>query len=243
MNECLIEIKKLDMYYGKNNVLKNIDLAFSKGEISVLMGPNGSGKSTLLKSILGLVIPKSGDILVNEINTKNDFHYRKYIGYMPQIANYPSNLKVIELFNIVKDIRADIKILDEELIENFKLYEIYEKNFGQLSGGYRQRVTAAIAFLFNPEIVILDEPTASLDPLSTEVIKSKILKSKEEGKTILISSHIIPEADELADRIVYLLDGTILIDKKIKEMKNGSGETLGKVLSKALQKKIITNEQ
>ena len=238
MNECLIEIKKLDMYYGKNNVLKNIDLAFSKGEISVLMGPNGSGKSTLLKSILGLVIPKSGDILVNEINTKNDFHYRKYIGYMPQIANYPSNLKVIELFNIVKDIRADIKILDEELIENFKLYEIYEKNFGQLSGGYRQRVTAAIAFLFNPEIVILDEPTASLDPLSTEIIKLKILKSKEEGKTILISSHIIPEADELADRIVYLLDGTILIDKKIKEMKNGSGETLGKVLSKALQKKL-----
>ena len=238
MNECLIEIKKLDMYYGKNNVLKNIDLAFSKGEISVLMGPNGSGKSTLLKSILGLVIPKSGDILVNEINTKNDFHYRKYIGYMPQIANYPSNLKVIELFNIVKDIRADIKILDEELIENFKLYEIYEKNFGQLSGGYRQRVTAAIAFLFNPEIVILDEPTASLDPLSTEIIKSKILKSKEEGKTILISSHIIPEADELADRIVYLLDGTILIDKKIKEMKNGSGETLGKVLTKVLQEKL-----
>lgn len=238
MNECMINIEKLNMNYGKNNVLKDVDLKFTKGQITVLMGPNGSGKSTLLKSILGLVIPKTGNITVKKINTKIDFHYRNYIGYMPQIANYPSNLKVIELFKIVKDIRADHSGNDEELIEKFNLYEICEKNFGQLSGGYRQRVTAAIAFLFNPEIVILDEPTSSLDPLSTEIIKTKILKSKAAGKTILISSHIISEADELADRIVYLLDGKILLDKNIKEMKNGSPETLGKVLTKVLQDKL-----
>lgn len=238
MNELMINIEKLKMCYGKVNVLSDVDLSFSKGQVSVIMGPNGSGKSTLLKSILGLVIPKSGNIMVNEVNTRNDFHYRNFIGYMPQIANYPSNLKVIELFKIVKDIRSDHANMDEELIEKFNLSQIYEKNFSQLSGGYRQRVTAALAFLFNPEIVILDEPTASLDPLSTEIIKTKILKSKEEGKTILISSHIVSEAGELADRLVYLLDGKVLIDKNIKEMRNGSGETLGKVLTKALHDKI-----
>lgn len=234
----MIDIEKLNMSYGKNKVLKDINLGFSGGQVTVLMGPNGSGKSTLLKSLLGLVIPQSGKITVNNLDTKNDYHYRNFIGYMPQIANYPSNLKVIELFKIVKDIRADHKVTDDELTEKFNLKEIFEKNFGQLSGGYRQRVTAAIAFLFSPEILILDEPTSSLDPLSTEIIKSKILKSKEEGRTIIISSHIVSEADELADRIIYLLDGRVLLDNKIKEIKNGSGETLGRALTKVLQTKI-----
>lgn len=233
----MISIEKLNMSYGKNKVLNDIDLKFTGSQVTVVMGPNGSGKSTLLKSILGLVIPQSGKIIVNNIETKNNYAYRNFIGYMPQIANYPANLKVNELFKIVKDIRGEHIVTDDELTEVFKLKEIYEKNFGQLSGGYRQRVTAAIAFLFNPEILILDEPTSSLDPLSTEILKSKILTSKKNGKTILISSHTVSEADELADRIIYLLDGRILIDKNIKEIKNGSGETLGRALSKVLQNK------
>lgn len=234
----MIDIEKLNMSYGKNKVLSDVNLKFSGGQITALMGPNGSGKSTLLKSMLGLVIPQSGKIKVNDLETGSSFQYRSFIGYMPQIANYPVNLKVTELFKIVKDIRADNKITDNELTEKFKLEEIYEKNFGQLSGGYRQRVTAAIAFLFDPEILILDEPTSSLDPLSTEIIKSKILKSKDEGKTVIISSHIVSETDELADRIIYLLDGRVLLDKNIKELKNGSGETLGRALTKVLQNKL-----
>ena len=234
----MIKIEKLNMSYRKTHVLKDIDLNFSKSQITVLMGPNGSGKSTLLKSILGLVIPQSGMIKVNGLNIKNDFCYRKYIGYMPQIANYPPNLKVLELFKIVKDIRNGHTATDEELTESFKLYEIHDKYFGQLSGGYRQRVTAAIAFLFDPEIIILDEPTSSLDPVSTEIIKLKILKSRNAGKSIILSTHIVSEADELADRIIYLLDGRILIDKNVMEFRNGSGESLGKKLTKILQVKL-----
>ncbi|MBP9191644.1 MAG: ABC transporter ATP-binding protein [Ignavibacteria bacterium] len=233
----MIEIKDIQMSYGKFKALNGIDLKLEKGQVAALMGPNGSGKSTLLKSILGLVIPESGKILVNGEDTKDQFLYRNNIGYMPQIANYPENLKVKELFKIVKDIRSRYKDLDEELIESFKIHKIYEKYFGQLSGGYKQRVTASLAFLFDPEILILDEPTASLDPLSTEILKSKILDTKKKDKLLIISSHIISEMDELADRIVYLLDGSVKLNLPVKDIKNGSGERLGKAITRVLQEK------
>ena len=232
----MIEINDLFMSYGKFTALKEIDLKLEKSQVIALMGPNGSGKSTLLKSILGLVVPESGSIKVNGRDIKDKFIYRNNIGYMPQIANYPENLKVKELFHIVKDIRTDISEKDEELLLKFKINEISEKYFGQLSGGYKQRVTAAIAFLFDPQILILDEPTASLDPFSTEIIKSKILDSKKDNKLIIISTHIISEMDELADRIIYLLDGKINLDMDVKDIKNGSGEKLGKAITRVLQK-------
>ena len=232
----MIEINDLCMRYGKFTALKDIDLKLEKGQVIALMGPNGSGKSTLLKSILGLVVPESGSIRVDGRDIKDKYLYRNNIGYMPQIANYPENLKVKELFHIVKDIRSDKYEKDEELLLKFNINEISEKYFGQLSGGYKQRVTAAIAFLFDPQILILDEPTASLDPFSTEIIKSKILDSKKDNKLIIISTHIISEMDELADRIVYLLDGKVNLDMDVKDIKNGSGEKLGKAITRVLQK-------
>lgn len=232
----MIEVNNLSMKYGKNTVLNDINIKFDKSQIIALMGPNGSGKSTLLKSILGLVIPSGGNITVNNSDTKKNYLYRNNIGYMPQIANYPENLMVKELINIVSDIRNKPAETDNELFEKFEIKEILNKYFGQLSGGFKQRVTAAIAFLFNPEILILDEPTASLDPLATEILKTKILKSKNENKLVIISSHIISEMDELADKIIYLLEGKVILNKGIKEIKNGSGEKLGKVIAGILQK-------
>lgn len=220
----MIKIENLNKNYKKIKVLDEINLEFEKSDVVVLMGPNASGKTTLLKSILGLVIPDEGNIFIKNINTKKNFMYRNFIGYMPQIANYPENLKVKELFNIVKDIRGAKKKTDEELVGLFKLEDVFETHFGKLSGGYKQRVTGAIAFLYNPEILILDEPTASLDPVSTEILKTKILKSKEEGKLIFVTSHTFSEVDELADRVVYLLEGKVIIDKTLREIKNGSGE-------------------
>lgn len=218
----LIEIKNLVKRFGKFEALRGINLNLVKGEVAVLMGPNGSGKTTLIKSILGLVIPDSGEIIVGGKKISDDFRYREQIGYMPQIANYPENLKVKELFSIVKDIRGKSST-DDELIEDFGIGNIIEKKFGQLSGGFKQRVTAAIAFLYNPEILILDEPTSSLDPLSNEIMKKKILKEKQNGKLMLVSSHIVSESEEIADRIIYLLDGKVIFNKKLSELKNGDG--------------------
>ncbi len=229
----MIEIVNLHKAFGKTLALNGANLICKEGCVSALMGPNGSGKSTLMKSILGLVIPDSGTITIDDEKISNGFEYRHKIGYMPQAVNYPHNLKVIELFEILKKLRTNDT--DEELISEFKINEIYEKKFGQLSGGMKQRVSAAIAFLFKPQILILDEPTASLDPLSAEVMKAKIRKSKEEGCNIIISSHHVSEVDEMADRIAFMLEGKIVIDRMIKEIKNGSGNIrLGKVIAEML---------
>ncbi|MBS1516568.1 MAG: ABC transporter ATP-binding protein [Bacteroidetes bacterium] len=238
----MIKTEKIVKKYGKIEVLKSIDIDLGEGQVAGLMGPNGSGKSTLLKSVLGLVIPDSGNIFVNGVSIKNKFDYRKFIGYMPQIANYPENLKVRELFKIVKDIRSDKSKYDYELFENFGLGEIENKYFGQLSGGYKQRVTASIAFLFEPEILILDEPTSSLDPVSTEILKDKIIKSGSEGRLVVICSHLVSEINEMADRLIYLIDGKILFNDRIKNLINGSGETLGKSIKKIIQNKIGSDE-
>jgi len=219
----MLKIEGLNKSFGKNHILKDINLSLEKGEIAALMGPNGSGKTTLLKSILGLSIPESGKIFVNNMDTSGNFLYRNFIGYMPQIANYPENLRVKELFEIVKDIHSNNEFRDEELIESFKMKDIYGKSFGQLSGGFKQRVSGTIAFIFDPELLILDEPTASLDPLSNEIMKHKILKAKQKNKTVLVTSHTLSEADELADRLIYMLEGKIILDKPVSEIKNGSG--------------------
>ncbi|MCK6649770.1 MAG: ATP-binding cassette domain-containing protein, partial [Bacteroidia bacterium] len=118
--------------------------------------------------------------------------------------------------------------------------DLSEKALGSLSGGQKQKVGAYIAFLFNPEIIILDEPTAGLDPVSTEIIKEKIIKSKKEGKLIVITTHIMQDADELSDRLIYLMEGKIFIDMKIEQLKEQTREN---TLNKALAKKISEYEK
>lgn len=225
----MVEIKELKKTFGKSNALNGANLKAVNGSVCALMGPNGSGKSTLMKSILGLVIPDSGTISVNGQLVSDGFDYRHGIGYMPQNVNYPHNLRVSEMFEILREIRTSDT--DEELIAEFRVREIEYKKFGQLSGGMKQRVSAAIAFLFRPEILILDEPTSSLDPLSAEIMKSKIRKSKSEGRNIIISSHHVSEVGEIADRIAFMLDGKVILDRPVTELKNGTGEIrLGKAL-------------
>jgi Cu-processing system ATP-binding protein len=234
----MIEISNLHKSFGKSRALNGANLICREGFVCALMGPNGSGKSTLMKSILGLVIPDSGKILIDKEEISQGFEYRHKIGYMPQAVNYPHNLKVTELFEILRELRSNDT--DEELIGEFRIKEIYEKKFGQLSGGMKQRVSASIAFLFKPEILILDEPTSSLDPLSAEIMKAKILKSKLEGRNIIISSHHVSEVSEMADRLAFMLDGKIVIDKMIAELKNGSGDVkLGKVIAEWLNKNYM----
>ena len=220
----IIQIKNLKKSFDKQEILKGIDLELTKGSITAIMGPNGSGKTTLLKCVLELVRPDSGEITVNGINTKNNCEYRKYIGYMPQTPRYPENLKVKELIAMLKDVKGNHCNYDEELIKELKLEEIFNKPIGTLSSGTKQRVSSAIAFLFDQEIIILDEPTAGLDPVSAEIVKNKIFKEKQKGKLIIITSHIISEVEALADRLIFLLEGSVYVDSSVEELKQRTGE-------------------
>jgi Cu-processing system ATP-binding protein len=232
----MIEIKGLNKSYDKILVLKEINLNFDKGNIIAIMGPNGSGKTTLLKSVLGLVKPDKGEIQVNGINTNGNCDYRKFIGYMPQNSCYPDNLKVRELIEMLKDVRGNSVEYDEELIEKLHLIHIYEKQIGTLSSGTKQRVSCSISFLFNQEIIILDEPTAGLDPVSSEIVKNKILDAKRKGKLIIITTHITSEVEKLADRVIFLLEGVVKIDSNTTDLIKSTGEPdLNKAIAKLMQ--------
>ena len=205
----MIIIEDLKKSFGKLDVLKGIDLQMEDSSVYAIVGPNASGKTTLIKSILGLTKPDSGTISVNNHIVNGDCSYRKQLGYMPQIARFPDNLTVKEVLKLVRDLRNHPEQTDDELIPIFKLEKEMNKALKNLSGGTRQKVSAVIAFLFKPQTLILDEPTAGLDPISSSALKDKIIRERKNGKTFILTSHIISEIEELADQIIFLLDGRI----------------------------------
>ena len=220
----MIKIKNLEKYYSKLHVLKNIDLSIEQGKITYLVGPNGSGKSTLIKSILGLIKKYDGTISINGKIINEDSEYRNLIGYMPQSASFPENLTVKDIIKLVKEIRYQ-NIYDEELLTKFVLSKEMNKRLKNLSGGTIQKVNAALAFLFDPQILILDEPTSGLDPVSSNILKDKIIDENKKGKTILFTSHIISELEDLAQNIAFILDGKIWFSGSKNELIKIAGES------------------
>lgn len=232
----MISVKELKKRFGKLKALKGVSADFTSGKSYALIGPNGSGKTTLIKSVLGMVIPTAGEIWVDGENVRNHWSYREKIGYMPQIGRYPDNMRIGQLLDMMKNIRKNPPILDEELIEAFKLDQMLDKRMHTLSGGTRQKVSAALAFLFNPPVLFLDEPTAGLDPVSVELLKEKILKEKETGKLMIITSHIMSDLDDLATEVLYLQEGLIRYNNSIAELKDITGEQrLGKAMAKMIR--------
>ncbi len=211
--------------FGKLKALDDVSVNCNKGECIALIGPNGSGKTTLIKSILGMVVPDSGFITFNGKNILHDWSYRSHIGYMPQIGRYPDNMTIGQVLDMMKDIRRKKnEVLDEELIETFQLNTMFNKRMRTLSGGTRQKVSAALAFLFDPGVLILDEPTAGLDPVASELLKEKIIKEKSKGKLVLITSHILSELDDLVTQVIYMQDGKLRFHKTIHELQTETGE-------------------
>lgn len=234
----MIEIKKCSKKFGKHEVLQNINLSFHKGECIALIGPNGCGKTTLIKSILGMVIPDSGSVEFNNKSIFGDYLYRENIGYMPQIGRYPDNMTIGQIVEMIKKIRNSDQALDEDLINAFELEKMFLKQMRTLSGGTTQKVSAALAFLFNPEVLILDEPTAGLDPLASEILKEKIIREKEKGKLILITSHLLSELDDLVTEIIFMQDGKVHFHKKVADLKLETNESkISKSIAKILKNK------
>lgn len=207
-----IEIRGLVKRFGRVDVLRGIDVEIASGRVTAVVGPNGAGKTTLIKSIIGLAHPNAGSIRVAGVLVADGDDYRARIGYMPQIARFPYNLTGSELLGMLKDLRrgsAPASEVDEQLVTLFQLGGELAKPLRALSGGTRQKVNAVAAFLFRPELLILDEPTAGLDPLSSGVLKDKILAERRDGHTVIVTSHIMSDLQELADDVIVLLDGGV----------------------------------
>lgn len=204
-------------------VLNGLDLDVKDKGIVAVLGPNGSGKTTLIKSILGMVVPDKGQIELDGNSVIKRWNYRKNIDYLPQIANFPGNLKVMELITMIKDLRGK-SARDKELIDFFKLQPYLDKKLNKLSGGTKQKVNLVLCFMFDSPLIILDEPTSGLDPISLLHLRKLIQQEKEKGKTILITSHIMNFVEEVADRIVFLLEGKIYFDGTVSELKSSTGQ-------------------
>jgi Cu-processing system ATP-binding protein len=238
----MITIKNIYKKFGKLEVLNDVNLTFNKGECIALIGPNGCGKTTLIKSILGMVIPTRGDILFEDKSILKKYKYKEQIGYMPQIGRYPDYMTVGQIIEMMKKIRNSNEDLDEDLIKAFELEKIFDKQMRTLSGGTTQKVSATLAFLFNPEVLILDEPTAGLDPLASEILKEKIIKEREKGKLILITSHLLSELDDLISEIIFMQDGKVHFHKTIADLLETTNEQkISKAIAKILKNK--SNEQ
>jgi Cu-processing system ATP-binding protein len=221
----MIIASNLTKRFGKLKALDDVSVNCNRGECIALMGPNGSGKTTLIKCILGMVVPDSGFITFNEKNILHDWQYRAHIGYMPQIGRYPDNMTIGQVIEMIKDIRnPQQKNFDDELIKSFGLYEILKKRMRTLSGGTRQKVSASLAFLFNTDVLILDEPTAGLDIVSADILKEKIKAETEKGKLTLITSHILSDLDELVTQVMYMQEGKLLFHKNIDALRSETGE-------------------
>lgn len=219
----MITIRQLSKRYGKRTVVRDVDLTVERGKVTGLVGPNGAGKSTIIRSILGLVRPDRGDIRIDGQPISLDGMYRRQIGYMPQRAALPENLTAYEILEMLEDTREQ-KLAKPELLHQLNLLGEMEKPIGTLSGGNRQKICALLAFAFNPTHYILDEPTAGLDPIAASTLKDLIHEEKLLGKTILITSHILSDLEELADHIVFLLDGHILFDGALEDLLDHTGE-------------------
>lgn len=224
--------------FGKIKVLDNVSLTLNQGQAISLIGPNGSGKTTFIKCLLGMVVPDAGFITFNQQNILKDWRYRSQIGYMPQTGRYPDNMTIGQTLDMMKDIRKGMNnTTDDELFYTFGLDKIQDKRMRTLSGGTRQKVSATLAFLFDPDVLILDEPTAGLDPLASEILKQKMLKEKNKGKLILITSHILSDLDDIISEIVYLQDGRLQFHKSFEELKKETGQDkLSRAIAQVMNK-------
>lgn len=221
----MLESTLLSKSFGKLKALDNVSIRMEAGQAVSLIGPNGSGKTTFLKCLLGLVIPDSGAIKLYEQQILGTWDYRRHIGYMPQIGRYPDNMRVGQVFDMVKEIRRDTYTqLDDDLMKAFEVDKFAHKNMRTLSGGTRQKVSACLAFMFDPDVLVLDEPTAGLDPLASEILKEKVLAEKAKGKLVLVTSHILSDLEELTTDVMYIIDGKVQFYQSIEQLKSRTGE-------------------
>jgi len=235
----MISARQVSKHFGRLSALDALTLDIARTRITAIVGPNGAGKTTFVKTILGLTRSDSGSIEFDGARVDDDGKYRSRIGYMPQMARFPENLTAAELFAMLRDLRHADTPIDEDLISEFRLSTELRKPLRTLSGGTRQKVNAVMAFLFKPDLFILDEPTAGLDPIASGILKDKIRSERSAGKTFILTSHIISELEELAEDVAFLHEGRVGFSGPVSELiRTTRQETLEQAIAQMMKRGV-----
>lgn len=206
----MIQIQNLKKSFDKRAVLKGVNFDVSSGKLFALSGPNGSGKSTLLKCLLGTVLPDAGSsVRISGKDVLRDLSYKQDVTYMPQFPHFPAHLKVSEIIALFETLRTNPAIFKEQLVEELGIAHFWDQSFGTLSGGMSQKVNILQCFMFDAPLAILDEPSQGLDPAVSFYLKQWIKKDHQRGKTILFTSHMMSEVEELAEEMALLVEGKL----------------------------------
>jgi len=210
--------RSLTKTYGSVTALRNVNFDLRSGELLALLGPNGAGKTTLVRMLLGLASPDSGSVSVFGTNPRDEaMRYR--VGAMLQVARVPETLKVREHVDLFSSYYPNPMAIAETL-RIAGLEDIQYRRFGELSGGQRQRVFFAISICGNPDLLFLDEPTVGLDVEARRLMWTQIRALVARGKTVLLTTHYLHEADALPDRILVLQHGNIVAEGTPAEIKS-----------------------
>ena len=217
-----IKINNIVKSYGAQLALNSVSFEVNTGEVAGFIGPNGAGKTTLMKIICGILLPDSGDVMVNGKSvTEDSFQVRKILGFLPENNPLYPEMYITEYLEYIAGIyksRKSFKNRIEEIIELTGLRPEISKTIGQLSKGYRQRVGIAQALLHDPDILILDEPTTGLDPNQIIEIRN-LISSVGREKTVLLSTHIMQEVEAICDRVIIINKGEIIANDIPSELK------------------------
>lgn len=219
-----IEVKNLFKVYGEQKAVNNISFSVNKGEIVGFLGPNGAGKSTTMKILTGYLQQTSGEALVCGMNiATHSLDTRKKIGYLPESNPLYYDMYVKEYLGFIADVHkvADKHKAINRTIDLVGLGPERKKKIGQLSKGYKQRVGLGAALIYEPEVLILDEPTTGLDPNQIIEIR-EVIRRQGQDKTVLFSSHILQEVEAVCNRVVIINKGELVADDTLTNLQSGN---------------------
>ncbi len=225
-----IQVKNLHKVYGDQKAVNDISFTVNKGEIVGFLGPNGAGKSTTMKILTGYLKQTSGEAFVCDLNiAEHPLQIKKKIGYLPESNPLYYDMYVREYLDFIAEVHTinNKRAAINRVVEMVGLGPEQKKKIGQLSKGYKQRVGLAAALIYEPEVLILDEPTTGLDPNQIMEIR-ELIRQQGENKTVLFSSHILQEVEAICNRVIIINKGQLVADDTVANLQanNGAGHRI-----------------